>query len=184
MKQIQQNNKFESLFYAIPKYARDIQANLRLLLNPEHSPFDQEYLIGIALSAAYASNNSLVQDALFETASAILDDKTLSFIKSANSTMAMSNMYHRFTSLVTDDEYSKLPIGLRMNVISDHGVSRKEFELYSLAIAVVNGCRVSIDTHERSLKKEGVRREQIQHVVKIASVIYALSRVLEIEKFG
>jgi len=184
MKQEQRNNKFESLFYSVPKYARDIQANLRLLLNPEHSPFDQQYLVGIALSSAYASNNFLVQDALLETAKSVLNEKTLSFIKSANSIMAMSNMYHRFTSLVTDEEYSKLPIGLRMNVISDHGLSRKEFELYSLAIAVVNGCRVSIDTHERSLKKEGVRREQIQHVVKIASVIYALSRVLEIEKIS
>ena len=38
MKQEHPNNKFESLFYSVPKYARDIQANLRLLLNPEHSP--------------------------------------------------------------------------------------------------------------------------------------------------
>ena len=93
-------------------------------------------------------------------------------------------MYYRFTSLVTDDEYSRLPIGLRMNVVSNQSVSKREFELYALSIAVVNGCRVSIDTHEKSLKKEGLKREQIQHVVKIASVIYAMCRVLEIEKIA
>ena len=126
----------------------------------------------------------MVQDALLETAKCVLDEVSLNVIKSANSIMAMSNMYYRFTSLVTDDEYSRLPIGLRMNVVSNQSVSKREFELYALAIAVVNGCRVSIDTHEKSLKKEGLKREQIQHVVKIASVIYAMCRVLEIEKIA
>ncbi|MBT4922409.1 MAG: alkyl hydroperoxide reductase [Rickettsiales bacterium] len=177
----EQVNKFEELFYSIPKYARDIQVNIRTVLNPDNAPLDQKLLIGIALAAGYAARNSKVEEALLETAESLLDAKTLGAIKSANAIMAMSNMYHRFTSLVSDAEYAKLPIGLRMNVVGDYGIEKREFELYSLAISVVNGCRVSIDTHERSLKKEGVRREQIQHVAKIASVIYALSRVIEMD---
>ncbi|MBT4989910.1 MAG: alkyl hydroperoxide reductase [Rickettsiales bacterium] len=174
-------NKFEDLFYSIPKYARDIQVNIRSVLNPDHAPLDQKLLIGIALASGYAAGNHKVEEALLETAEYLLDSKTIDVIKSATSIMAMSNMYHRFTSLVSDEEYSRLPIGLRMNVICDHGIPKREFELYSFAIAVVNGCRVSIDTHERTLKKEGVRREQIQHAAKIASVIYALARVIEID---
>ncbi|MEN1728494.1 MAG: carboxymuconolactone decarboxylase family protein, partial [Pseudomonadota bacterium] len=47
------------------------------------------------------------------------------------------------------------------------------------AVSAINGCGLCVDSHEKVLKNAGIRNEQIQHAVRIASVIHAVAGVLE-----
>jgi alkyl hydroperoxide reductase subunit D len=66
-----------------------------------------------------------------------------------------------------------------MNILANPGVDRADFELWSLAVSAINGCGMCIDSHEQELRKAGLRPEQIQAAVKIASVVHAAAAVLD-----
>jgi alkyl hydroperoxide reductase subunit D len=89
------------------------------------------------------------------------------------------NIYYRFLHLVEDPEYQSMPARLRMNVIGNPGIDKADFELLSLAVSAVNGCGMCIVSHERTLRKHDVSREQVQSAVRIASTIHAVAVVLE-----
>jgi alkyl hydroperoxide reductase subunit D len=66
-----------------------------------------------------------------------------------------------------------------MNILANPGVDRADFELWSLAVSAINGCGMCIDSHEQELRKAGLRPEQIQAAVKIASIVHAAAAVLD-----
>jgi lipoyl-dependent peroxiredoxin subunit D len=70
-----------------------------------------------------------------------------------------------------------MPARLRMNIIGSHGISREDFELFSLAVSAMNGCGMCIDSHERLLQQHGVKPETIQTAVRIGAVIKAVATV-------
>lgn len=157
---------------ALPEYAKDIRLNLSSVLRKEGAPgLSQEQVYGTALASAYASDNvefarqveSMVQDEVSEA--------TLNAAKAAVSIMAMNNVYYRFLHLVGDEEYSRMPANLRMNVIGRPGVEKSDFELYCLAVSAINGCGLCVENHEKVLRKAGVGREAIQSAVRIAAVL-------------
>jgi alkyl hydroperoxide reductase subunit D len=78
-------------------------------------------------------------------------------------------------------EYGKLPAKLRMNAIAQHGISRADFELWSLAVSAINGCGMCVEAHERAVRKEGITAEQVQAAVRIAAVVNAAAAVLDAE---
>ena len=96
--------------------------------------------------------------------------------------MGMNNVYYRFTHLVEDEEYAKLPARLRMNVMANPGIDKLDFELVSLAVSAINGCGRCIVAHERQLTGHGVAREAVQSAVRIAAVIHAAAGVLDYEE--
>ena len=96
--------------------------------------------------------------------------------KISGTLMSMTNIYYRFTHLVSNEEYSKMPAGLRMNAMSPakHGIEAIDFELASTAVSALNGCGMCMYSHEKILKKHGVESNKIQETVKIASTVHAL----------
>ncbi|WP_278371214.1 carboxymuconolactone decarboxylase family protein, partial [Thalassospira xiamenensis] len=58
---------------------------------------------------------------------------------------------------------------------------KADFELFSLAVSAINGCGMCIDSHEKVLKNAGIKKETVQNAVRIASVIHAVSVVLDAE---
>ena len=96
--------------------------------------------------------------------------------------MGMNNVYYRFTHLVEDAEYEKLPARLRMNAMANPGIDRLDFELVSLAVSAINGCGRCVVAHERQLREHGVSREAVQSAVRIAAVIHAAAGVLDYEE--
>ena len=94
--------------------------------------------------------------------------------------MAMNNVYYKFTGMM--EEYRTLPARLRMNVIGDPGVDKKNFELWALAVSAINGCQYCVKAHEKKLVEEGFSREQIQTAIRIAAVIQAVSAILDGEE--
>jgi alkyl hydroperoxide reductase subunit D len=74
-----------------------------------------------------------------------------------------------------------MPARLRMNIIGKPGIDKADFELFSLAVSAINGCGMCIDSHEKVLKNAGIKKETVQNAVRIASVIHAVSVVLDAE---
>ena len=103
---------------------------------------------------------------------------SLAAAKAAATIMAQNNVYYRFAHLATNKEYSTMPAKLRMNVIGNPGVDKKDFELWSLAVSAINGCGMCIDAHEAVLKKAGFGAESIQTAVRIAATVQAVASVI------
>ena len=169
----------ESIKARIPDYARDLRLNIGSL-STEPSLTDVQRA-GTFIACAIASREPSLIDATIAEFGPALTPEQLSAAKSAAAIMGMNNIYYRFTHLTSNEEYSKLPAKLRMNIIANPGASKADFELWSLAVSGINGCGMCIDSHEKILKEHGITTEQIQSAVRIAAVIHAVAVTLESE---
>ena len=173
----------EAIRDRIPDYARDIRLNLGSVLTTQGAPGLNEAQVWMtALASAIAARNAAVVAAIESAASQKLDAAQLNAARTAAALMGMNNVYYRFTHLVEDDEYGKLPARLRMNAMANPGIGKLDFELVSLAVSAINGCGRCVIAHERQLRAHGVAREAVQSAVRIAAVIHATAGVLDYEE--
>jgi alkyl hydroperoxide reductase subunit D len=162
---------------AIPDYAKDIKLNLSSLANDES--LNEQQLWGTMLASALAGRNPFVITEIEAEAKTHLSSDALEAAKAAAAIMAMNNVYYRFVHIASNKEYQSMPAKLRMNVIGNPGVDKVDFELWSLAVSVVNACGMCIDAHEQQLLQSGMSKEQIQTASRIAAVIHATSAILD-----
>jgi alkyl hydroperoxide reductase subunit D len=159
----------------LPDYAKDIRLNVGSLLNEAHLPDQQKY--GLLLTCAHATGYKPLVDATEAEVAAKLTPEAANAARAAAAVMAMNNVYYRFTHLAGNDEYTRMPAKLRMNVIGQPGIEKLDFELFSLAVSAINGCGMCIDSHEQVLKKAGATAEAIQTAVRIGAVMKAVATV-------
>lgn len=159
----------------IPEYAKDLKLNLSSLANDE--TLNAQQLWGAFLATALTSGNASVIAAIEAEASTHMSSEALEAAKGAASIMAMNNVYYKFTGMMAD--YQTLPAKLRMNIIGNPGVEKVDFELWSLAVSAINGCQFCVKSHEKKLREDGISLEQVQTAVRIASVVKAVSAVLD-----
>jgi alkyl hydroperoxide reductase subunit D len=57
-------------------------------------------------------------------------------------------------------------------------VDKGDFELWSLAVSAMNGCKYCVDAHEAQLRGHNIDSPKIQTAVRIASVMAAASAIL------
>ena len=167
----------EAIKDAIPDYAKDIKLNMSSLANDE--TLTEQQLWGTFLVSALAGRNAFVIAEVMEDAAEHLSAEAIEAAKAAAAIMGMNNIYYRFAHLASNKEYQSMPAKLRMNVIANHGIEKDDFELWSLAVSAVNGCGLCIDSHEAQLLRAGITKDQIHTVVRIASVVHAVSAVLD-----
>ena len=167
----------DKLKQALPDYAKDIKLNLSSLVNDE--TLGTQQLWGTFLASALASRSETVIQQIASEASQHLSPESMDAVKAATAIMAMNNIYYRFVHLVSNKEYQTMQAKLRMNVLANPGVEKDDFELWSLAVSVINGCGMCIDAHEQQLLKHDVSKEQIQTAARIASVVHAVATVLD-----
>jgi alkyl hydroperoxide reductase subunit D len=169
----------DTLKNSIPEYAKDIKLNLSSLMNEEGLTVQQ--LWGCLLACAMASGNSAVIRAIAGEAEKHLSATAYTAAQAAASIMAMNNVYYKFVGMSANSDYKTMPARLRMNIIANPGVEKGDFELWSLAVSAINGCKYCVDAHEQQLATHGISASQIQNAVRIASVIAAASAVLSAE---
>ena len=167
---------FDELKSQLPSYAKDIKLNLSSLLNEDILTDQQVY--GCLLATALASGNEAVIQAAQIEATAKLSAEAQEAAKGAHAIMAMNNIYYKFVGFMEGSDYQTMQAKLRMNIIGNPGVDRKDFELWSLAVSAINGCKFCVTSHEQQLVKEGLSKEQMQAAVRIASVVHATARIL------
>jgi alkyl hydroperoxide reductase subunit D len=174
----------EQLKNKLPKSAKDIQLNLSTLLTEEGAEgLTQSQISGIALASAYATKNKSVIESVLSETRPHLTDPEIEAAKSAAIIMAMNNIYYRFIHLVGDHSFSTMPAKLRMNVIGNPGIDKIDFELNCLAVSVMNGCGMCMESHAQSLVKLGVSKLAIQSSVRIAAVLNAAAMGMEVAAY-
>ncbi len=158
----------------IPDYAKDTKLNIDAVV--KRSTLPQEEAEAVALAAAFATGNSKLWTWM---QSQMADQKQAEAAITAASLMAMNNVWYPFVEMADDANLKGLPAQLRMNAISTHGGTTKaRFEAYSLAASIVGKCHFCVKAHYETLKAEGYTVEQLRDIGRIASVITAVSRVL------
>lgn len=157
-------------------YAKDIKLNLSSVLKTDpESELKENQIFAIALSCAYATKNQQIVNEIVEIAADNISTDEIEAAKGAASVMAMNNIYYRFAHLVSDQEYLSMPAKLRMNFISNPGIDKVDFELYSLAVSSINGCGLCIDSHVKQISTS-VNKKSIQHAIRIAATINAVAQ--------
>ncbi len=175
-------DSLDALRQRMPAYAKDTKLNLTRVLAADGSDgLTATQVWQVALSSAYATRHAQVIGAIEAEAAAVLEPAQIEAAKAATTIMAMNNVYYRFVHLVSDNEYSTMPAGLRMNVLANPGVDKVDFELTSLAVSSINGCGMCIDAHVDQLIKAGVSKQGVQTTIRIAAVLSASAQALEIE---
>jgi lipoyl-dependent peroxiredoxin subunit D len=169
----------ESLKARLPDYAKDLRLNIGTVLSAPSLTPRQAW--GAALASAIAARNPEVIAAIEAEAAQRLDATAMNAARAAAAIMSMTNIYYRFTHLVSTKDYASMPAKLRMTVIANPGVDAVDFELWSLAVSAVNGCGQCIDAHERQVTAKGASHETVQNVVRIAAVIHAIAVTLGAE---
>ncbi|HKC45395.1 MAG TPA: carboxymuconolactone decarboxylase family protein [Burkholderiales bacterium] len=172
----------EALKNRLPEHARDLKLNLASLAS--EAVLDEEKKAGAFIASAIASRNGEVMRAMLEEFGPRMDPAALKAAQAAAAVMAMNNVYYRFTHLVENEEYARIPARLRMNVMANPGTSKENFELWSLAVSAVNGCGKCMAAHERVLRAAGVTAEQVQAAARIAAVVHGVAVTLEAEELA
>lgn len=170
----------ETIKNAIPDYAKDIRLNISSLPNEEVLTAQQFW--GTMIACAMTGQNAMVIREIMAEAQTHVGDDVVTAAKAAASIMAMNNVYYKFVGMSANPEYKTMPAKLRMNVIGNPGVDKGDFELWSLAVSAMNGCKFCVDAHENQLKAHNIGSAQVQTAVRIASVVAAASAVLSAQE--
>lgn len=171
----------KELLEKLPEFAKDTKLNVSSILKEEYSEgLSSKQIFTTALSCAYALKDAEVAEALLVEGQEYLDDQDKTAAKAAASLMAMNNIYYRYLHLSDDSELGKRPARLRMNFMANPGVEKVDFEVYSLAVSVLSGCGMCINSHIQALKKHGLGNDAVQSAARIAAVVNALSTSLNI----
>lgn len=169
----------EQISDRLPEYAKDLKLNLSNVLGQVELTKNQIW--GSAVASAMATGNSDLLSAIVEAAAKEVEPAVVNGAKAAAAIMGMNNVYYRFQHLTSNEKYKTMPARLRMNVIRTHGTDPVDFELYCIAVSALNACATCVDSHERVVREKGVPEETILAVVRIASVVHAVSAVLTAE---
>ena len=164
----------------LPDYAKDLRLNLDSVLSESGAPgLVQKQIAIIALASAIASRHAPLTRALRGHFADVLSEAEANGARAAAAIMGMNNIYYRFVHLVEDEEYATLRASLRMNVMSNPGCEKIDFELASLAVSAINGCGMCMASHEKTLRKHEVAATSIQSAARIAAVLHAVAVALE-----
>ncbi len=169
----------EAIKNAIPDYAKDIRLNVSGLANEE--TLSPQQFWGCALACAMATENAFVMREIADEAAQNMDATAIDAAKAAAAVMAMNNVYYKFVGSANNATYKTMPAKLRMNVIANPGVDKGDFELWSLAVSAINGCKYCVDAHEAQLAQHGIGEAQIQAAVRVGAIIKAAANVLTAE---
>ncbi|HEX5314222.1 MAG TPA: carboxymuconolactone decarboxylase family protein [Gammaproteobacteria bacterium] len=170
----------EQLKDQLPGYAKDLRLNLESVLGETGAAgLTQKQIALVALASAIASRYAPLAAAASKFAAEHASAEELDGARAAAAIMAMNNVYYRFTHSLGDAEYATLRAGLRMNVIARPGCDRTSFELACLAVSAINGCAACMDSHEKTLRSQGLGAQGVQSAARIAAVVHAVAVTLE-----
>lgn len=167
----------DNLKGGLPDFAKDLKLNLSSLARS--TELTEQQLWGTFVATAAATRNDQVISEISEEAKTHLSDEAYNAALAAASIMAMNNVAYRARGWLGDD-YAQVRMGLRMNVISKPGIEKVDFELYSLAVSTINGCEHCTIAHEKTVREEGLTKEQVFEAVKIAATVSGVAQALQI----
>ncbi len=171
----------DGVIESLPSYAKDLKLNFSSVVRQQTELTGQQ-VWGTVVASAMASRNEQLIAAALEEAATQLTPEALEAAKAAAAIMAMNNIFYRFKHLTSNQKYSTMRGGLRMNVMRTHGIDPLDFELWATVVSAINNCAACVDSHEKTLREKGLSEEKILAAVRIAAVLHAVAVVLDTEK--
>lgn len=163
-------SRLDAMKEALGEESRDLRLNLGNVLQADSLEPRQRY--AIALTAAFFLRSQDLADAILDDGQEHLTPELIADARAAAAIMAMNTVYYRFRHMVALDTYQNRAANLRMTRMARPATSKRDFELFSMACAVLAGCEVCIKSHEESLRREGATETQIHDSVRIAAVVH------------
>jgi alkyl hydroperoxide reductase subunit D len=148
---------------------KDLRLNLDNVLRGDKITAEQAW--GVALTSAYFLRDRALVEALRAEGGEMLGPAAVADAQAAAAIMGMNTVYYRFRHMIGKPSYETKPAGLRMARMARPTTSKVQFELNSMACAVLAGCQMCVQSHEASLLKEGVTEDQVHEAVRIAAVV-------------
>ncbi len=75
-----------------------------------------------------------------------------------------------------------MPANLRMQYMNKHKMSKTDFEMLCLAVAIIIGCGKCINAHEKVLTENNITTQSIQAIARIASIVNAIANIMRLQK--
>jgi lipoyl-dependent peroxiredoxin subunit D len=167
----------EAIRAEIPEAAKDLRLNLNAVLDSGTLAPSERW--GVAIAVALASRSRRLAEALIASRPEEVTDKTVEDAVAAASLMGMTNVFYRFRHLVGKPSYEQKPAKLRMMRLANPATTTAAFELFSLAVSVVNACETCVRAHEATLLTHGTTEDQIHDAIRIASVVHGAAVALD-----
>ena len=171
----------DALIETLPQYSKDLKLNFASVVQ-QQTELTEQQLWGTVVASAIASRNEQLIAAAVDEAATHLTVEALDAAKAAAAIMGMNNIFYRFKHLTSNEKYSTMRGGLRMNVMRTHGIDPLDFELWATVVSAINNCAACVDAHEKTLREKGFTEEKILAAVRIAAVLHAVAVVLDAEK--
>ena len=162
-----------------PDYAKDIKLNYSKIIN--EAILENSMLYSVILISSITTKCKVLIDAAYEESKSHISEEMIEDVKGAFAIMSMNAIYYRFTHLATENSYSSMPANLRMQYMGKHKVSKSNFEMLCLAVAILMGCGKCINAHEAVLRENNVENIRIQTVARIASIMNSIANILEVK---
>ena len=161
----------------IPEVAKNVRLNLSAVLDSGTLATPERW--GVAIAVALASRSRRLAEALIASRPEEVTTKTVEDAVAAATLMGTTNVFYRFRHLVGKRTYEQKPTRLRMQRLSEPSTTVAAFELFSLAVSVINDCEICVRSHEASLIARGTTEDQIHDAVRIASVVHGAAVALD-----
>lgn len=172
----------ENLLNKLSDAYQDVKTNVNSVLSKEGAhDLTEKQIYGVALAAAYATNNKELFTECETTFKTVLSDEEIKATKLAASMMAMNNVYYHFVELAHDTELNNMLVNLCVSFMNNPGINRLDFGLYSLGVSAINGCGYCVKAHMTHITQYGLSKLGAQSAVKIAATMKSLSQALVIE---
>ncbi|HEY8270334.1 MAG TPA: carboxymuconolactone decarboxylase family protein, partial [Pseudobdellovibrionaceae bacterium] len=85
--------------------------------------------------------------------------------------------YYKFKSFLSPElvaaDYHRA--GLRMTSLGKPVGSKKDFEMMSLSVSIVNACPVCVASHEKAVRSHDVSADKIHDLARLAAVSKGLT---------
>ena len=166
----------------IPDYASDIKKNLMEIFSDDPQDLTRYQLYGVALTTAYYLHNEMIFNHIKSEAKLYLEESDAQACKLAVIMTNMLNTYNNFKYSVYDEEFRKIPSESYIKDVKVANIDETDFELYALAVSILNECKYSMDVFTKKLSDKGVSRQTICTVNRIVCVLKAASDILTMEQ--
>tara|TARA_Y100001970_G_C13772668_1_gene621288 strand:- start:95 stop:628 length:534 start_codon:yes stop_codon:yes gene_type:complete len=171
----------EDLKNSIPNFAKDIRLNFSSIIM--NSNYEDDLVYGCAYASSLSIGNKKFSKIFKDECKNRLSDEFAESIKSTVAIMTLNNLWYSYRDAMPSTEMRVGPQKLRVNIMGSFaGLNKILFESISLCVSAINGCKFCIKSHSQLLVDSGKTKDYILTIGRIASVIKAAEKSIQIQK--